>query len=227
MGEAFISRRGGGGSRRALDGYALICVRYPAGSDCVCEMGGESCRVRNGSGLAAFAVSGPGAWTVSCSDGTHSTSGSVVIASAGELKSVQISYASEPELGDGVLVSAQGGLGSGYSVGGNADVSGNAIVESGSGGFYISPAIDLRGYSTLTVTGVLLSLNGQSSIITVASTPGKAMSYLQSPELAVNWNGLVNQDSTLTIDLSGLNGCYYIGSASVGNNLRITGIALS
>lgn len=228
MGEAFLCRRGGTPVQNAAGGYAIICVRYPALSNCSCAKGTEIYSVQNGSGTTAFAVSTSGTWTVTVSDGTHSSSGSVGITSGGEIKTIQLSYSNEPLVsGETALLSAGSGLASGFSLGGNASMNGNAIQESGDGGFWITPAVDLSGYSRLTVSGVLLSAVNSQSRISVGSTTGKVSDLLQSPEVSATWNGFQDMESTLTVDISSLNGAYYIGSTRVGNNLRITGITLS
>ena len=106
-------------------------------------------------------------------------------------------------------------------------MSGNAIRETGDGGFWLSPAVDLSGYSHVTVSGVLHSASGTQSIIRVGSTADKVYNLLQTPERSVSWSGFIDLEGSVTLDVSALNGTYYIGSALVGNNLEITGIVLS
>ena len=226
MGEAIFCRKSAA-VQNAADGYAIICARYPAMSDCRCEKSGRVHTVKKGSGASAFAVGESGTWTVTVSDGAHSSSGSVSIGAAGEIKSIQLSYSNAPLSGETALLTPGSGLASGYGLGGNALMSGNAIRETGDGGFWLSPAVDLSGYSRVTVSGVLHSASGTQSIIRVGSATDKVYNLLQTPERAVSWSGFIGLEGSVTLDVSALNGSYYIGSALVGNNLEITGIVLS
>ena len=226
MGEAIFCRKGVSAKNMA-DGYAIISVRYPAMSDCRCEKGGCAYTVKKGAGASAFAVSESGTWTVTISDGTHTNSGSVNISAAGEIKNMQIGYSFSPVSGETALLSSGSGLASGYSLSGNARMSGNAIRETGDGGFWLSPAVDLSGYSRVTVSGVLQSAASTQSILRVGSTTDKVYNLVQTPERAVSWSGFIGLEGSVTLDVSALNGTYYIGSAFVGNNLEITGIVLS
>lgn len=227
MGEAYICRRGGVSAQNAAGGYALICVKFPAYSDCTCSKGSASFTLYNGSGTAAFAVTESGTWTVSISDGTDNSTANVSITAAGEIRTIELSYGAAPVTGSTVLLSAEDGLADGYSLGGNAAMSGNAIQESGNGGFWLSPAVDLSGFSSLTVSGVLLSSTNAQSRIGAGSTMGKVSELVQTPEAWAAWPYLCDVEGSLTIDISSLSGSYYIGSALVGNRLKLTGIVLS
>ena len=226
MGEAMIIRKETA-AKNAADGYAIICVRYPAMSDCRCEKDGRVYTVKKGSGASAIAVGESGTWTVTVSDGTHSSSGRVSITAAGEIKSIQLSYSYGPVSGETALLSSASGLASGYSLGGNAAMNSNAIRENGNGGFWLSPAVDLSGYSRVTVSGVLRSASNTQSILRVGSTTDKVSNLLQTPERSVTWSGFIGVEGSVTLDVSELTGAYYIGSALVGNNLELTGIVLS
>ena len=128
MGEGIICKKGGVQMQTVESTHALICAKFPARSSCVCSRGSESFTAEGGMGLAAFAVTENGTWTVTISDGTRSRSGSVSINAAGEIKTIQINYPSDPVVSEsGVLLSAENGLASGYSLGGNARMNGNAI----------------------------------------------------------------------------------------------------
>ncbi len=228
MGEGIICKKSGMRAQTAVSSYALICAKYPAGSNCVCSRGSESFTAEGGTGLAAFAVTGSGTWTVTISDGTRSRSGGVNINAAGEIKTIQITYPSEPVVSEsGVLLSSQNGLASGYSLGGNARMSGNAIRERDGGGFWLSPAVDLTGYSTLTMSGYLRVATYGHSRVCVGSSSEKVFDIAQTPELSATWLGGIDSLYTASLNISSLNGPYYIGATSVGNNLEITGIVLS
>ena len=150
------------------------------------------------------------------------------INAAGEIKTIQITYPSEPVVSEsGVLLSSQNGLASGYSLGGNARMSGNAIRERDGGGFWLSPAVDLTGYSTLTMSGYLRVATYGHSRVCVGSSSEKVFDIAQTPELSATWLGGIDSLYTASLNISSLNGPYYIGATSVGNNLEITGIVLS
>lgn len=73
MGEAFITRRGGGGGRLV----AFINVVYPAGSICACSNGNKILKAKDTSGQFTFEIPEIGTWTVGCTDGSRSDSYSV------------------------------------------------------------------------------------------------------------------------------------------------------
>lgn len=228
MGEGILCKKGGMRTQTVVSDYALICANYPAGSNCVCSRGSESFTAEGGTGLAAFAVTGSGTWTVTISDGTRSRSGGVNINAVGDIKTIQMTYPDEPVVSDsGVLLSPQTGLTSAYSLGGNADMNGNAIRERNGGGFWLSPAVDLTGYSTLTMTGYLRAATYGHSRVCVGSSSEKVFDIAQTPELSATWMGGIDSLYTASLNISSLNGAYYIGATSVGNNLEITEIVLS
>ena len=162
MGEAYFIRRGGANALINTSSHAMICAKIPSGSACVCAKGGEMLAAENVPGIASFAVPSNGDWTVTISDGARGRTGLVAISGQGEIRAIQIAYPSAPVVSEGgVLLSAQSGLKSGVTLGGNAAMSGSAIRESGSGGFWLSPAVDVTGYSSLTVTGYLRASAGE------------------------------------------------------------------
>lgn len=219
MGEAFIMRRGASGTSGAVGGYAVIGVSFPAGSTCTCVSGNTRFAAKDTSGAAAFAVPAAGSWTVTCTDGAHSKSRSVTITRAGQVECVGLSY----EL---ALLSPETGLADGWSLSGNAEVSDNTIQENGNGGFYLSPAVDLTDYTQLSVTGILRAAASVNSRICVGSSPENVRDIIGAPELMLEWP-VTAEPQTLTLDVSGLSGSWYIGSTQVNNNLRLTAITLS
>ena len=228
MGEAYILKRGGANAAIAMSGYAMICAKIPAGSACICAKGGERMTAENVPGIAAFAVPSSGAWTVTITDGARGRTGLVAISGQGEVRAIQMSYPSAPVVSDdGVLLSAQSGLKSGCSLGGNAAMSGKAIRENGTGGFWLSPAVDLTNYSSLTVTGYLRKASADRSRICVGSTSAKVYDPAKTPDMTAVWMGGLDALYTASLSITSLTGNYYIGSTSVGNNLEITGITLS
>lgn len=78
----------GGGSGKL---FAVIAVTYPAGSVCTCSNGTKTLKARDTSGKALFNVT-VGEWTVSCTDGTDTTSMTVSITYEGQAESVELNY---------------------------------------------------------------------------------------------------------------------------------------
>ena len=70
---------------------AVIAVTYPAGSICTCSDGTKTMKAKDTSGKALFNVP-VGEWTVSCTDGSRTTSKTVSITTEGQVESVTLSY---------------------------------------------------------------------------------------------------------------------------------------
>ena len=155
MGEAFITRRGGGTP------YAAIGVTYPSGSVCTCTNGTLTLTAKNTSGKAIFVIPSVGTWTVKAVSGSKSTSKAVSITAEGQVETVTLSYA---------LVLFNNGVVSGYAWDssnnngyGDGKVSNGLIylygytwdnnisLQPGWGEIGISSAIDLSDYSALKV----------------------------------------------------------------------------
>ena len=230
MGEAFLCRRGAGAAETAVSACGFVCASVPEGSGCSCILGDKRFSVDNAPGLVAFAVPACGAWTVTISDGTRSKSGTVNILSAGDVRTITLDYTvtpPTPETVTNTLLSPQSGLRSDCSVNGNASFNGSTIRESEGGGFWLSPAINLTNYTTLTVSGMARVVSYGYSRISVGSTTEKVFSLAQTPECFAEWTGLPNAEYTVSINVAALTGSYYIGSTAVGNNLEITRIELT
>ena len=164
------------------------------------------------------------------SDGTRSKSGTVNILSTGDVGTITLDYAVTPPTPQTVtktLLSPQSGLASGCSVNGNAAFNGSTIRETDGGGFWLSPAINLTNYTTLTVSGMVRAVSYGYSRISVGSTTEKVFSIAQTPECFAEWSGLPDAEYTVSINIAALTGSYYIGSTAVGNNLEITRIELA
>ena len=173
MGEAFLCKRGSGSAETAVSACGFVCASVPQGSSCSCIQGDKRFSVDNAPGLVAFAVPDCGAWTVTISDGTRSKSGTVNILSTGDVGTITLDYAVTPPTPQTVtktLLSPQSGLASGCSVNGNAAFNGSTIRETDGGGFWLSPAINLTNYTTLTVSGMVRAVSYGYSRISVGST---------------------------------------------------------
>ena len=156
MGEAFITRRGGGTP------YAAIGVTYPSGSVCTCTNGTLTLTAKDTSGKAIFVIPSAGTWTVKAVKGSQSASKAVSITAEGQVETVTLSYE---------LVLFNNGVVSGYAWDSSNADSGYGIAQVSDGLIYlygctwdnglalkpgwgeigISSAISLSDYSTLKV----------------------------------------------------------------------------
>ena len=140
---------------------AVIAVTYPEGSVCTCSNGTKTLKARDTSGKALFNVP-VGEWTVSCTDGSRTTSKTVSITTEGQVESVTLSY--ELVLFNNGVVSGYKWDSSNFDSGyGDAKVSdgliylygytwdNNISLQSGWGEIGISSAINLSDYSALKV----------------------------------------------------------------------------
>lgn len=131
--------------------YAVIGVTYPAGSTCSATLGGRTLRAPDTSGQWACVVPGPGAWTVSCTDGSKSKAETVEISAPGQVELATLSY----ELT--ILDGATGASSSLWRV----DQLGSGKISYTAAGIVVDPqgyvpklrtvnTVDLTPYSTLT-----------------------------------------------------------------------------
>lgn len=72
---------------------ATINITYPSGSTCTCSDGTTTLSAPDTSGTWACVVPNAGTWTLSCTDGTESTSEAVTITTDGQSVSAVLSYA--------------------------------------------------------------------------------------------------------------------------------------
>ena len=142
MGEAFITRRGGGTP------YAAIGVTYPSGSVCTCTNGTLTLTAKDTTGKAIFVIPSAGTWTVKAVSGSKSTSKTVSITAEGQVETVTLIYRLN-------IFKSGSGLTAGYSVAGSGGNVSNANIswsgDSESGGIYvhIKPAVSLNNYTKL------------------------------------------------------------------------------
>lgn len=148
MGEAFITRRGGGTP------YAAIGVTYPSGSVCTCTNGTLTLTAKGTGGKAIFVIPSAGTWTVKAVKGSKSKSKAVSITAEGQVETVTLTY--------GLYIFKNGsGLTSGYSIEISSTISAPTVssdtiswsgnFDGGGVAFYINPAVALSGYTELRV----------------------------------------------------------------------------
>lgn len=204
MGEAFITRRGGGIP------YAVIGVTYPSGSVCTCTSGTLTLKAKDTSGKALFVIPYAGTWTVKAVKGSQSASEAVKITTEGQVATAELAY-------DYIIFSNETGLNSVYSDGGggaavtvSTDSNGIKILTFPAGGgynamAYLKPAVDLTEFNTLKISAFA---GGDRKF-----GLWKAVPYSDNKGLvayAIIKSG--TSPSSYTIDVSKLSGNYYLGT---------------
>lgn len=123
------------------------------------------------------------------------------------------------------LLTPDDGLMSGYAVNHNGSMSGKKLISSN--GFYISPAISMGRFRSITFMGrVTNSINGTAERFRADKSYANVIdvSKTAATESQLEITGLIYFG--LTVDVSSLSGNYYIGVPSVGNTIEITSIIL-
>ena len=202
MGEAFITRRGGGTP------YAVIGVTYPSGSVCTCTNGTLTLTAKGTGGKAIFVIPAAGTWTVKAVKGSKSKSKAVSITADGQVEAVTLAYE--------YAIFDASGLNSAYSSGGDAtvtvttDSSGTKILKFPNGGgynrmAYLTPAVDLTNYKTLKISGFATADRKFAVWKTVPDSNNAGM----TASVVIKQG---TSKSTYTIDVSSLSGSYYLGT---------------
>ena len=219
MGEAFITRRGGGIP------YAVIGVTYPSGSVCTCTNGTRTMTAKDTTGKALFVIPSAGTWTVKAVKGSKSVSKAVKITTEGQVATVQLAY--DLILFDGTDNTAvTGGLK--LQVGtydsavvSSAPISGGKITFNKTGyvGVYPAKKADITKYSTLRVElnfpvdSLYVALAG---IISTDATPQEAINASGGKHVA--YQNLVKGANSLAIPIDKFSGSYQFLLAYYSDN---------
>lgn len=220
----------GGGSGKL---FAVIAVTYPKGSVCTCSNGTKTMKARDTSGKALFNVF-TGTWTVTATDGSRTTSKTVSITAEGQSVSVKLSFTLYLRNGiDDCDADTGGWISEARAWGENAAGAGAPIVDKSNttwivltqnyakGGLYRTVnKIDLSQYNTLVVELAVSATDSHPEYFTfgIWSELGTYYRY----NMAAYWNPTSNIGSTvINIDISKLNGSYYVGYGLYNNNLTV------
>lgn len=221
MGEAFITRRGGGVP------YAVIGVTYPSGSTCTCTSGTLTLTAKDTSGKAVFPIPYAGTWTVKAVKGSQSVSKSVSITTDGQVATVTLTY-SIVLFANGAANTEYGGL-KNYNVSESGGVGNNTLTYADKlmvcyaidNGDYRSPS-----YRAVYIAGNKIDLTGRNTVkMTFASVGagqnagGKATPYIFASAEYTNaispaaYAAVAASTATQTVslDVSSLTGQYYVG----------------
>lgn len=219
MGEAFITRRGGGIP------YAIIGVTYPSGSTCTCTNGTRTLTAKDTSGKALFVIPAAGTWTVKAVSGSKTASKAVSITAEGQVETVKLAYALI--LFDGTdNTDVTGGLklqvgNYDSAVVSSAPISGGKITFNKTGyvGVYPAKKADITNYSTLRVElnfpvdSLYVALAG---IISTDATPQEAMNASGGKHVA--YQDLVKGANSLAIPVDKFSGSYQFLLAYYSDN---------
>ena len=211
---------------------SVIAVSYPAGSVCTCSNGTKTLKARGTSGKALFNVSA-GTWTVTATDGSRTTSKTVSITADRQLVSVTLSFILYLRRGiDDCDADTGGWISEARAWGENVPSAGAPIVDKsntwivltqnyGKGGLYRTVnKIDLSQYNTLVLELAVSATDSHPEYFTfgIWSELGTYYRY----NMAAYWNPTSNIGSTvINIDISNLNGSYYVGYGLYNNKLTV------
>ena len=213
---------------------AVIAVTYPEGSVCTCSNGTKTLKARDTSGKALFNVF-TGTWTGTATDGSKTASKSVTIADAGQAVNVALSFTLYLRRGiDDCSADTGGWISEARAWGENVAGAGAPIVDKSNitwivltqnyakGGLYRTVnKIDLSQYNTLVVELTVNSTDSHPEYFTfgIWSELGTYYRY----NMAAYWNPTNNISSTtISIDISKLNGSYYVGYGLYNNQLTVS-----
>lgn len=223
MGEAIITRRGGGDTAA----FALIFAYFTPGQSCVCSNGAQTLYAGSTSGKWVFEVPSAGDWTVTSGDNLNKT---VTISGAGEVKVVVLKmylYSSgnlcEDITGGWDILHTYGDRTVNVAI--TNDTDSLAIVWQnnwtyGHGKAHVGPIkpVDLTNIDLITIKCLAKNTTnyflGEPKLF-IASTANTTSNYAASLTLTKN------SDVEQTLDVSNLAGKFYImlyGSAAVEYN---------
>lgn len=156
---------GSGGSA-----FAFIVVSYPIGSTCTCTNGTKTLRAKGTTGNFVFNIPSADTWTVSCTDGQHTSSKTVIITSEGQSESVTLLYRLYI-LKDGVIDSQFSWSKYGTT---SFDVFSNGVIScssnpgnQGLSGSVFLPTIDATDYSTIVFHTKQTSIHNNNSALCI------------------------------------------------------------
>lgn len=165
MGEAFLTRRGGGYA------FAQIDVEYPEGSTCTCSNGTRTLTAKTTGGKWIFNIPSAGTWTVTATDGDSTSSKSVSITTKWQIEWVSLSFslvifdytrADNPEWEDYQFVE--------HEIGSDGTLIVASTNASGNSNLVTEDTFDLRNYSTLNMeykaAGIGSSNNNAFGLVT-------------------------------------------------------------
>ena len=197
---------------------ATINITYPAGSTCTCSDGTTTLSAPDTSGTWACIVPNAGTWTAAATDGVENTSESVSITTDGQTVAVELSYYTYLFKPNTDTTNVTGGWQ--LNSNGSLDSAGDQLVATFTNAYNHDRAfnvatinkIDFTEFTTLVATCKAAGKNNaapRSATFAVASTQsgfnnaGTASTKIASTTFS-------NSTNTVTIDVSGISGSYYV-----------------
>lgn len=197
---------------------ATINITYPSGSTCTCSDGTTTLSAPDTSGTWACIVPNAGTWTAAATDGVENTSESVSITTDGQTVAVELSYYTYLFKPNTDTTNVTGGWQ--LNSNGSLDSAGDQLVATFTNAYNHGIAfnvatinkIDFTEFTTLVATCKAAGKNNaapRSATFAVASTQsgfnnaGTASTKIASTTFS-------NSTTTVTIDVSGISGSYYV-----------------
>lgn len=197
---------------------ATINITYPSGSTCTCSDGTTTLSAPDTSGTWACIVPNAGTWTAAATDGVENTSESVSITTDGQTVAVELSYYTYLFKPNTDTTNVTGGWQ--LNSNGSLDSAGDQLVATFTNAYNHGIAfnvatinkIDFTEFTTLVATCKAADKNNaapRSATFAVASTqPGFNNAGTASTKIASTT--FSNSTTTVTIDVSGISGSYYV-----------------
>lgn len=193
---------------------ATIAVTYPEGSTCTCSDGSTTLTAPDTSGSYTFTVPNAGTWIVTCKSDTQSKSTNVNITKDGQSASVTLAYITYFYKNGDKCTDVTGGWSAGTAsdgfTAGTPSIGSQKITCYSSGAAIVTSAatknkVDLTNISKLTIVspGGSTANNGYYGTFCVRSSRngvGNSVSQVRIPK----------GKATVTLDVSGLTGSYYL-----------------
>lgn len=196
---------------------ASIAVTYPEGSTCTCSDGSTTLTAPDTSGSYTFQVPNAGTWTVSCTDGSDTDSIAVTITTDGESQSVELTYKMLYYKGEEYTHKTGG-----WDVTNGSKNSDNIelrVTSTGSGSpagtaTHVNP-VDLTDKNSVSVHMIeAKSTTSPGSVnIKIKNTSG---SYVATTNVITGSNSC--SDATFNVDVSALEGSYYVEVVATTGN---------
>lgn len=200
---------------------ATINVTYPAGSMCTATDGVTTLTAPNTTGTWECIVPNAGTWTINCTDGSLSTSGSISITAAGETKTLTLSYTRYLYVDGDKCENVTGGWEQTAAFGYTAAGQNSGTVTYNTDNFYCAPSDAAQCAMPNPVNAVDLT-DVQTVVIdaTVTGNSGGQLCYIMPTKTGIGNNSSVAQIGTSSaqigvrteyrLDVSALSGSYYL-----------------
>lgn len=211
MGEAFLTRRGGGAASGGVKG-AVIGVIFPEGATVSVSNGTKTYTAKDTDGNTAFSVEA-GTWTVTAALGEDSDEKEVTVRE-GDFVTVELKFFSGLVYDNGkdyVGLEYVNVEGSGISLSKESDhLLMTKLSSGGQSAGFMCALIDISEYSKLTATFVPANTGTHPFYIAVHST--NSPSYATGPDgSAQMMQNTTKESDTAELDISGFSGEYYVG----------------